>query len=196
LFTINYIRLKSILLKLLVIPGVSLLLLSCENDIEKINLITDGTEQPELAGEGVEILYSDSALVKMKLNAKTVRQFSQAERPYIEFPDGINVEFYGDSLNIESELSANYAIYYINEKLWEARGNVEANNLQKGEKLNTEELFWDETKETIYSNSSSRIETAEGTFYGQEGFVSNQNFSKWKLKGSRGTVNMKEDTDE
>ena len=32
------------------------------------------------------------------------------------------------------------------------------------------------------------------SFYGQDGFDSNQSFTKWKLKGSRGTVNIKNES--
>ena len=192
MFKVKNIKGYALILKLLVIPGVSLLLSSCENDIEKIHSITSQIEHPELSAENAIILYSDSGKVEMKLTANRIAQFSKAERPYIEFPDGIYVEFYDDSLNIESQMRSNYAIYYMDDKRWEARGDVEAINKIKGEKLNTEELFWDENKRTIYSNSFSRIETADGTFYGENGFESNQRFSKWRLKGSRGTVNLKE----
>lgn len=87
-------------------------------------------------------------------------------------------------------------MYYTDDKLWEARGNVFAHNKETNEKLNSEELFWDENQKLIYSNSFSRIETEDGTFYGQDGFESNEKFTKWKLKGSRGTVNIKEEKDE
>ncbi len=184
--------LKSIL-KLLFVTGVSLLFVSCENDIQKINSITNSAEMPEISANNVEIIYSDSGYVQMRLTARTIRQFTKVEKPYIEFPDGIFVRFYDDSLNVESEIRANYAIYHTDDQLWEARGNVTASNLKTGEKLNTEELFWDQNKKQIYSNSFSRIETEDGTFYGQDGFESNQQFSRWKLKGSRGTVNFKDE---
>ncbi|HYW95866.1 MAG TPA: LPS export ABC transporter periplasmic protein LptC [Bacteroidales bacterium] len=188
--SIHYIN--HILLKLLFITGVSLLFVSCENDIQKINSITNTAEMPEISADNVEIIYSDSGFVKVKLTAEVIKQYAKVEKPYMEFPEGIYVRFYNDSLNVESEIRANYAIYHTNEKLWEARGNVIANNLEKGEKLNTEELFWDENKRMIYSNSFSRIETQDGTWYGQDGFESNQRFSKWKLKGSRGTAYFKD----
>jgi LPS export ABC transporter protein LptC len=182
--------------KLLVFPGVFFLLLSCENDIEKIRSLTDPTDLPDISAEVVEIIYTDSSNLEMILEAPSIRRFSNVERPYMEFPEGMYVRFYDDSLQLESEIRADYAIYYSEERLWEARGDVFANNLKKGEKLNTEELFWDEEKKTIYSNSFSRIETEDGTFYGQDGFESNQRFSKWRLKGSRGTVNFKDEPEE
>lgn len=178
-------------MKLPVLLGVSLLC-SCENDIEKINTLSSNGEVPQLSGREMEILYSDSAKIRMKIVAPVIKQFSRSERPYLEFPEGIHVTFYGDSLKISSEIIANRAIYYTDERFWEARGNVIARNLEKAETLNTEELFWDENKKLIYSNSYSRIENADGTFNGQNGFESNERFTKWKLKGSKSTVNFRD----
>jgi LPS export ABC transporter protein LptC len=180
------------LLKLLVFPGV-FCLVACENDIERINSLTNTSNLPEISGKKVEILYSDSGKVKMQLNADEVQQFGKAERPYIEFPKGIHVIFFDDSLKTESEIIADYAKYYQNEKLWEAHGNVIAQSKIKGQKLNSEELFWDENAGRIYSNSFSRIENKDGIFYGQKGFETNQKFSPLRLKSSRGTVNIKDE---
>ena len=182
--------------RLLVFPGVFFLALSCENDIQRIQSLTNSESLPDVSGENVEIIYTDSTRLEMLLRAGQIKQYTKEERPYIEFPKGIYVEFYDDSTRIEAILKADYALYYTEEKLWEARGNVFAHNMEKNEKLNSEELFWDENKKLIYSNSFSRIETEDGTFYGEDGFESNQKFSQWKLKGSRGTVNIKENSNE
>lgn len=186
----------TILKRLLVLSGVFLLLFSCENDIQKIHSLTESVNLPTVSGEGIEIVYTDSSRLEMILQAKKIKQFTKGERPYIEFPEGIYVEFFDDSLNIQATIKADYALYYNDEGLWEARGNVQAFNMAKNEKLNTEELFWDENKKLIYSNSFSRIETSDGIFYGEDGFDANQKFTKWKLKGSKGTVNIKEEEDE
>lgn len=182
-------------IRLLVLPGVFFLIVSCENDIQKIQSLAE-LEMPDLSGENAEIIYTDSSRLQLKLSTPSLKQYSKADRPYIEFPEGIYVEFYDDSTQIETIISANHAFYFTEEKFWEAKGNVVVNNLFKGEKLNSEELFWNETEKIIYSNSYSRIETTDGTFYGQNGFESNERFSRWKLKGSKGTVNFKEKEDE
>ncbi len=170
-----------------------LLLGSCENDIEKINLLTGDSTYPDVTGEDIEVIYSDSASVRVQLLAEELKQYNTVDEPYIEFPEGLHVYFYDDSMQIESEIRADYTIYYIEEKLWHARGNVIARNIQKGDRLNSEELYWDEEKEIIYSNTFTRIENEKGTFYGQNGFESNQSLTKWRLIGSRGVVNVQED---
>ncbi len=180
------------LLKLLIITGV-FFLFSCENDIERINLLTNPEELPDIQGKNMDIIYSDSGIVKARMVAETIKQYSRAERPYILFPDGLKIFFFNSEMEYESELTADYAIYYNEEKFWNAKGNVIAENHEKSEKLNTEELFWDEKSKKIYSNSFSRIENKDGTFYGQNGFEANQKFTNWKLKGSRGTIHVKDE---
>lgn len=164
---------------------------SCENEIEKINSLSGTTVFPEVSGKNFEIIHSDSGRVKVRILAPELHKYDLAEQPYIEFPRGMKAYFYDDSLKIESVIEAGYVKYFQEEFLWEAKNNVEARNLKSGEQLNTEHLFWNQQKKTIYSNTNSRIVTAEGTFYGEKGFEANQDLSKWKLKSSKGTVNVK-----
>ena len=178
---------------LLLMSGV-FLLFACENDIERIHLITNPDEFPDVRGRNMEVIYSDSGSVRAKLIAPSIKQFNRPEKPYIEFREGLHVVFFDNNLAPESVIMADYAIYYTDDRFWTAKGNVVAENFSKQEKLNTEELFWDENKKKIYSNSFSRIENPEGTFYGQQGFEANQNFTNWKLKGSRGTLNVREES--
>lgn len=171
----------------------ALLLTACENDIEKINMLNTSGEYPDVKGQDIEVIYSDSAKVKVQMFAKELNQYNRAEKPYSEFPQGMKVYFFNDSMEIESEIHANYAIYYNDEKLWHAKGNVIAENHKTGERLDTEELFWDEEKEEIYSDSYTRIVNENGTFYGQNGFRSNQSLTEYTLIGSKGVVNIQED---
>ena len=141
----------------------------------------------------MEIIYSDSGKVKVKLTADEIKKFSKVEKPFIEFPKGIDVVFFNDTLGISAHLTAGYAIYYNEARLWEARGNVTARNIEKGELLNSEELFWDEEKAIVYSTIFSRIKTKDGIFYGENGFEADQGLTRYKLIGSRGTVNIKDE---
>jgi LPS export ABC transporter protein LptC len=169
------------------------LLCGCENDIERINLLTDETETPNLKGTNIEVIYSDSAKVKVQILSPAYRQIVDVERPYMEFPEGLEVYFYDKSMRIESEIKADYSVYYMDEQLWHATGNVVAHRRDNGDALNTEELFWDEKKELIYSDSYTRVQNEDGIFYGKRGFESTQNLSNWQLKGTSGTVNVQDE---
>jgi LPS export ABC transporter protein LptC len=171
----------------------SLCFTSCENDIEKINTILETQVHPEVSGKQYEIIYSESGSVKVKVLAPEIRKYIEADKPYTEFPRGLTAYFYDDSLQIESVFQAKYVIYFEEDKLWEAKNNVEARNLKKWDQLNTEHLFWNEKKRLIYSNTYSRIVNKDGTFYGQQGFEAAQDLKWWRLKGSKGTVNVKDE---
>lgn len=173
--------------------GTLLFTAGCENDIERVSLLTESTEIPRVEGTNIEVIYSDSAKVRVQIIAPSFREFTHAEKPCMEFPEGLQVYFYDDSMKIESDIRADYTIYYPDERLWHATGNVVARNLENGDALNTEELFWDEGKKRIYSDAYTRVQNEDGTFYGKRGFESHQDLSNWKLKGSSGTVNVQDE---
>ena len=172
---------------------ISLVSVGCENSMEKIKTITKSPAYPSVSRINTEIFYSDSSHIKIRVWAAKLERYTQSKDPYMTFPEGILVYFYDTAMNIESELSARSAIYYEKKNLWIARNDVVAKNNNKGEQLNTEELYWDQNTHKIYSDKFSRIQTIDGVFIGENGFEANQNFSWWRLTGGRGTVNMKDE---
>ncbi len=181
--------LKNIVIKLTVL----IFLVSCETDIEKINELTTELNLPEQTGYNVEITYSDSGKFIGKLFTPELNKYATVKEPYIEFPRGIKVIFYDDNEKFESYIRSNYTIYYEKKELWEIRNDVVARNVIKGEQLNTEQLFWDQNLGIIYSDKFSKIVNQDGTFYGENGFEAKENLSRWKLKGSKGTVNVSDE---
>jgi LPS export ABC transporter protein LptC len=179
--------------KVLLILALALAVMGCENDIERVAMLTDETSTPAVKGTHIEVIYSDSARVQVQMLAPSYLQFPDAEKPYMEFPEGLEVYFYDDSLKIESDIKANYAIYYMEEGLWHATGNVVAQRMATGDALQTEDLFWDENKELIWSDAYTRIQNEDGIFYGKRGFESDQNLDNWQLKGTSGTVEVQDE---
>jgi len=155
----------------------TLLLSSCKTDKETVT--------PGVTAKNSEIIYTEEGRIKVKVLAPVTFSYQFAEEPYTDFPEGITVFNFSDSLTIESQLTANYAIYYENKKLWNARYNVVAMN-SKGEILNTEQLFWDEQKKIIYSQDMVKITTEDGVTFG-EGFESDEMFNDWVILKPTGT---------
>jgi len=180
-------------LAVMLIAGGAVLFCSCENDIATIKALHEEVNMPTQTGTNVEIMYSDSGLVKGKITAPELKRFSRENDPYYEFPKGVTVLFYDRNGKVESHVQANYALYFEKQELWEARNNVIAKNEKTNEQLFTEHLFWSEKEEIIYSDQYTRIINADGTFYGERGFEARQDLSKWKLKRSKGTVNVKDE---
>jgi len=161
--------------------------------MEVIKSLTNTKLYPVIYAEKIEVVYSDSAKAKCKLIAKEFKEFDNVDRPYLEFPKGIEVQIYDSALNIQSIIKAMYAIYYRKEELWIARNNVEAKNLQTGEQINSEEMFWNQVKKKVYSAKFTKIVSTDGILYSEGGFESNESLTHWRLiGGTRGTVNVKD----
>src|ERR1700682_1184990 len=58
-------------------------------------------------GKKITAYMSESAKVKAKLTAPYMRR-SEMDSPYVEFPNTLHVDFYNDSLKIESVMDARY----------------------------------------------------------------------------------------
>lgn len=98
--------------------------------------------------------------------------YPQLEEAKMEFPKGIEVNFFSNTGKTESHLRANQAIRYTNSALWKAKGRVIVVN-SKGEKLETESLNWDENKELIFSDEFVKLSTGKQIITGI-GFKANQ----------------------
>ena len=99
---------------------ISLLILSCENDIEKVNLITQRSNAPTETGKGLEILYSDSAPIKVKITTPELNRF-QTPAPHTELPKGVHVDFYNDEMKVTSTLTSKYALRKEVSTAWRSR---------------------------------------------------------------------------
>lgn len=172
----------------IIVAACTLLLSSCKTDIEEAKLITSRANTNIETGKDVEILYSDNGIVRIKAVAKTATRYN-TQKPYMEFSDGMKMYFYSATGEVESTLTARYATAVENSNEMTARDSVVVIN-NKGERLDTDELIWDEAKKTIYSNTFVRISTADEVIYGN-GMVADQNFSNYTIKKITGIVKVK-----
>lgn len=139
--------------------------------------------------ENMETLYSDSAIVRVRVKAKKQLEFENGDR---EFPEGVYIEFYDVKGKISTTLKANTGHYNNKENLYTATGDVVVNSFEKDQKLNTEVLYWSEDKEEIYTDKFVRIETAEDILLG-EGLTANQDFSNYRILKPTGELSILEE---
>jgi len=176
----------------LIMLSLAAMFLSCANDMEIVHKFIDAETEPDLLGENVELLYSDSARLQMRLITPLLKQFSSAQEQRREFPKGIHVWFYENTGELKAEITANWAKQDLEKDLWEARSDVVLTNAE-GQKLETEQLFWDPKKGEVYSVKYTKITQKDGTIATGDTFTSNQDFSKWKLTRGRATIILKDE---
>lgn len=160
----------------------------CKNDLDEAKLITSRANVNIEKGKNVNIRYSDHGNTKIKAEAKTLTRFN-VEKPYLEFTDGIKITFYSADGAVGTTMTADYASAVENSGIMTARKNVEVINA-KGEKLNTEEIVWDEQKKVIYSNAFVKISTADEIIWGN-GMEANEDFTDYVIKKVIGKVKVK-----
>lgn len=164
-----------------------LLMSACENDIEKVSLVTGKQKLPVETSTQLELLYSDSARVKVKVTTPLLNRFA-GDKPYTELPKGVDIKFYDQNLQVTSTLTSKYAIRRDGEGIMEARNDVVVVN-EKGEKLNTEHLVWNERTQKITSDEFVKITTPDKIIFGK-GFEANQNFTNYKIFKISGTITI------
>lgn len=150
-------------------------------------------EIQEYTGPVVEIgpavtYYSDSAIVKLKMEAPRQLEFGTGDR---EFPEGIYLQFFDKLGAPTSTLKADYCYYTKKEDLYKATGNVVIQDVETNDKLNTEELFWNEKKGEVFTDKFVRIEK-DGELHVGDGLEAKSDFSYWKILNSKGTISLNE----
>lgn len=160
---------------------------SCENKLEEVKEFEIIENLPSESTTNVELLYSDSAVIKIKLQAPKLDRFS-GEKPYVEFKEGMQLFMYNDDGEVDSQIKANYAINFEEDNRMEAMNDVVVIN-KYGEKLNTEHLIWDSKTKRIFTNEFVKITTKEEIIYG-DGLESNEDFTKYKILNIKGTITI------
>ena len=173
--------------------GLSFFAFSCKNDIEQINALAFNPDQPSVTINNVEFEYTDTAKLQAKLITSLVNYYLDKEEPYYEFPVGIKVLFYDQDEKVKSTITSKYAIYKVEKELFEVRDSVVSINLEENQKVETEQMFWDQKKKTIYSDVFTKITSEDGVHLGERGFEASQDLSSYKLFGSRGDMRVKDE---
>ena len=157
------------------IVGSATLLFSCGNK-PKATVYDYETLMTE-SSENRTITMMENGLRSYSFTTPLMEGYSLATNPYQEFRRGIAMTTYtSDSTNLQdATIKANYAIYYENQKLWEAKGNVVIikNNRKDGDttvtghtEIYTQQLFWNATTKKIYSNVDTKILQPDGWHFG------------------------------
>lgn len=167
---------------------------SCSNDPEEVRKMTRHDTMPEQQASDVVMYYSEYGDVIFELHSPKVETYSGEENPRTIFPEGFEVVFYDSTgKTVQSRLTANYGIKMEKELKMIARGDVVVNNYEKKERLNTEELIWDQRHDKIYTDKFVTITTENQVLYGEGGMESDESFNSWTIKNLKGKMEVDEE---
>ncbi len=161
----------------------------CENKLEDVKALSEKKNSVETVID-VIAYYSQQAKMKSKLTAPIMKHYL-VDSPYYDFPRSLHVDFYNDTLLIESQVSARYGKWKENEHKVFLRDSVVILNI-KGDTLHCQELWWDQQKKIFYTDKPIRIHRPAGISYGI-GLEADQNFSWFNTTKSHGPIQVPRD---
>ena len=152
--------------------------------------ISENDTLPSMTSLGVTTLISDSGITRYKIVAEEWLIHDKKNPPYWAFEKGVYLEKFDTLFRIDASIKADTAYYYDKKKLWELKGNVQILS-QRGDKFQTELLFWDEKKEKVYSDKYIQIEQEDKVLRGY-GFESNQDLTEYEIKNTTGIFTIED----
>ena len=162
-------------------------LISCTNDPNLVQDFVSDKQQPIEQIKGAELLHTENGTVKVRLVASRIERFQNIQ-PELIFSNHLEVYFYNDSSQLQSILMADYASIDEEKKIMLAQNNVILIS-NDDKKLETNELFWDENKNKIYTDKKVKITTGKEVIYG-EGFTSTPDFKQYSITKIHGTFDF------
>ena len=157
----------------------SLSAFSCRGSVDPSALtVYDG---PINTAINILLIQSDSAIIRSEITAAKQLEFLNGN---IEFPDGIEIKFFTKEGELETTMRADRGYFSKSENLYRGEGNVQIQNLLKEQKLQTEEIFWDQPAKKIYTEKFVTIQERQTLFNGT-GMEADDSFSDYTLKQVR-----------
>lgn len=167
---------------------------SCENDLAEVQKFISKDRVAIETAKDIEMLYSDSAQVRVRVISPTLWRHIDKQNPRQEFPEGVVIEFLSPNHKVASYMSAQHATRYEKDNKVIMRDSVVWLS-QQNEKLETEELIWDEGNDRVFTKKFVVIRRPEEIVYGY-GFESNKEFTEWRINAIQGRKKVEGLTEE
>ena len=153
---------------------------ACENDVDAVKALGARISGIDV-GKDVAIYVSNDGKLGAKLSAPLMNRYLEDSSKMIEFPQSIHVDFYKDSNQIESQLSAKYAKYKETENMVYLKEDVVVFNTL-GDTLWCKEMYWDQNTGKFYTEQDVIVKQHSplAKIYGK-GLEANQNLTDIRI---------------
>ena len=176
---------------ILFIAIIALLVWSCKEQVKDIVQVEgDKQDIPTIVSTDVVTLISDSGITQYRITTPLWKIFEEAKKPYWKFPIGLFLEKFDSIFDTEASIKCDSATYYKEDQLWQLDGHVTILNVED-EVILTQQLFWDQRKQKVYSDSFIHIEKKDRIIEGY-GFVSNEKMTVYELDRVSGIFPVEE----
>lgn len=165
----------------IIVVVITTFLVSCKEEVKNtVDFAYDPEIVPMVNTDSVTMLISDSGMIRYKVITKTWEIFDKVKDPYWRFPDKCRLEQFDTTFNVVATVKADTVWYFTNRKLWQLKGHVFIHN-KADETFSSEELFWDERQQKVYSNTLITIDRPGKALIYAKSFTSNQQMTSYTL---------------
>ncbi|HRH67883.1 MAG TPA: LPS export ABC transporter periplasmic protein LptC [Flavobacteriales bacterium] len=174
----------------LLVLSLSLVLAGCRNDLDKVAAVEVASSSPERITHNAEYLYSDSGHVRNRLRAGRIAEWA-TDPKRTELSGGVELVFFDTTGVQRSVLTARRGLILPKEKRMEVFEQVVFVN-SKGERLETEQLTWDQDSARVNTDKAVRIQRGPDIIHGM-GLDAAEDFSHYVIHRITGQLYMEPD---
>lgn len=157
--------------------------------------VEDPETTPTQIAVDLKSIESKNGSKSYRMSTPLMERYELAKEPFAEFRQGIKVETFNDTTRaVASDLVADYARLDEKKEIWEVRGNVVGRNIEEDKSIYTEQLFWDQKQDKIYTDKFVRVVDGRSEHRGT-GFESDGGFKRWTFHNTRGVMEVSPTSD-
>lgn len=159
--------------------AVAFVVFSCKG---KLNMEEkkDLSDSPVQVVENMFVVQTENGVLQMRMEADRMERYDNDSLSYELFPEGFSAFTYNEDGMLETTIFSDAAKHIKDKRteteVWQAYGNVTVRNEIKDETMETDTLFWDRDKETIYTHCYVRMFSPDGFMQGY-GMRSDQKYN-------------------
>jgi len=158
--------------------------MACENDLDVIRKMQENKLSVDEV-KNVTSYLSQGGRMKAKLTAPLMLRYFDSV-PRVEFPNSLHVDFYNDSMQVESYLDAKKAWYYEQQSRILLTDSVVVIRID-GDTLKTNELYWEQNLHKLYTTKDVEIRQKTKTIFGK-GFESDEQLKNGRIDSITGIL--------
>jgi len=132
----------------------------------------DFEQTPVQVVHDMYILQSEKGEAMMRMRAPVMEKYDymkdSVQQTYELYPDGFYVDAYTENGELETTITANAAKHVVTaeKESWSAFGDVVVTNHIKGERMETDTLYWNKAEKQIYTDCYVRMTSDSGLMQG------------------------------
>ena len=147
----------------------AIVLTSCKDEIAEE---FDFEKTPVQVVFDMNVQQSDNGLTSMRMTAPTMQRFEyykdSTNQSYEYYPDGFRVDAYTPDGELETTIVSNQAKHITTRgsESWSAFGDVIVTNHIKGERMESDTIYWNREEHTIYTDCYVKLTSPSGLLQG------------------------------